>query len=96
MRPGKWDNTNITTYTTKRDTPERLPVDGEQESVILAEIHKLRQEHTEAVRDHKKALERLQFNTKKLVERAALLEQRTVNMEERLGETEDRAARLER
>lgn len=95
-RPGKSDSANITTDTTKRDTPERLPVDGEQESVILAEIRKLRQEHTEAVSDHKKALERLEFNMKELVERTASLEQRTVNVERRLGETEDRAAQLER
>lgn len=95
-RPGKRDNANITTDMMKRDAPERLPVDGEQESVILAEMRKLRQEHTEAVSDHNKALERLEFNMKELVERTASLEQRTVNVEGRLRETEDRAARLER
>uniref|UniRef100_UPI0037E809B3 uncharacterized protein n=1 Tax=Semicossyphus pulcher TaxID=241346 RepID=UPI0037E809B3 len=67
-----------------------------QDSLILAELRRLRKEHTEAATENKKALARLETNMKELVERTASLEQRTVNMEERLDETEERAARLER
>ncbi|KAK1882645.1 LINE-1 type transposase domain containing protein 1 [Dissostichus eleginoides] len=71
-------------------------VSGEEDSVILAEIRKLRNEHTEAANDNKEALARLDNVFKELVERTALLEQRVVNAEERQGDTEDRTARLER
>ncbi|KAK1899283.1 LINE-1 retrotransposable element ORF1 protein [Dissostichus eleginoides] len=71
-------------------------VSGEEDSVILAEIRKLRNEHTEAANDNKEALARLDNVFKEMVERTALLEQRVVNAEERLGDTEDRTARLER
>ncbi|KAK1905659.1 (3S6E)-nerolidol synthase 1 chloroplastic [Dissostichus eleginoides] len=71
-------------------------VSGEEDSVILAEIRKLRTEHTEAANDNKEALARLDNVFKEMVERTALLEQRVVNAEERLGDTEDRTARLER
>lgn len=77
-------------------TPGMGPEDGEQNSVILAELRRLRQEHAAAANDNKKALERLETNIKEIVERTASLEQRTVGMEERLGDTEDRTARLER
>lgn len=63
---------------------------SEQDSIILAEIRKLRQEHTEAAKDNKTRLARLESNMKELVERKALLEQQTVEMEERLGDNEDR------
>ncbi|KAI4827978.1 hypothetical protein KUCAC02_031334 [Chaenocephalus aceratus] len=65
-------------------------VSGEEDSVILAEIRKLRNEHTEAANDTKEALTRLDHVLKDMVERTALLEQRMVNTEERLGDTEDR------
>ncbi|KAJ4927766.1 hypothetical protein JOQ06_015568 [Pogonophryne albipinna] len=71
-------------------------VSGEEDSVILAEIRKLRNEHTEAANDTKEALTRLDNVLKDMVERTALLEQRMLKTEERLGDTEDRMARLER
>ncbi|KAI4808281.1 hypothetical protein KUCAC02_000345 [Chaenocephalus aceratus] len=71
-------------------------VSGEEDSVILAKIRKLRNEYTEAANDNKEALTRLDNVFKEMVERTALLEQRMVNTEERLGDTEDRTARLER
>ncbi|KAI4792266.1 hypothetical protein KUCAC02_033494 [Chaenocephalus aceratus] len=71
-------------------------VSGEEDSVILAEIRKLRNEHTEVANDTKEALTRLDNVLKDMVERTALLEQRMVKTEERLGDTEDRMARLER
>ncbi|KAJ4946442.1 hypothetical protein JOQ06_024109 [Pogonophryne albipinna] len=64
-------------------------VSGEEDSVILAEIRKLRNVHTEAANDTKEALTRLDNVLKDMVERTALLEQRMVK-------TEDRMARLER
>ncbi|KAF3844504.1 hypothetical protein F7725_007667 [Dissostichus mawsoni] len=67
-------------------------VSGEEDSVILAEIRKLRNEHTEAANDNKEALERLD-NVFKNGGKNSL---RVVNAEERLGDTEDRKARLER
>lgn len=76
--------------------PNEGPVGEEQDSVILAELRKLRQEHTDTAKDNKNALVRLETNLKELVERTTSLKQRTVDMEERLGETEDRAARLEK
>lgn len=60
-------------------TPIRGPVGGEQDSVILAELRKLRQEHTKAAKDNKNKTKQ------KLVKRTTSLEQRTVDMEERLG-----------
>lgn len=69
---------------------------SEQDSVILAELRRLRQEHTEAANDNKKALARLETNMKELVERTASLEQQVEHVEERLGDTEDKTARLER
>ncbi|KAL7383752.1 hypothetical protein ABVT39_016910 [Epinephelus coioides] len=66
-----------------RATPDKGPVGREQDSVILAELSKLRQEHTEATNDNKNALVRLETNLKELVERTVLLELRTVDMEER-------------
>lgn len=56
----------------------------------------MRQEHTEAAKDNNNALVRLETNLKELMERTTSLELWTVDMEERLGQTEDRAARLER
>ena len=53
---------------------------GEQDSVILTKLSKLRQEHTDAAIDNKKALVRLEINLKELVERTASLELRTVDM----------------
>ncbi|KAI4826442.1 hypothetical protein KUCAC02_029889 [Chaenocephalus aceratus] len=76
--------------------PEIKRVSGEEDSVILAEIRKLRDEHTEATNDTKEALTRLDNVLKDMVERTASLEQRMVKTEERLGDTEDRMARLER
>lgn len=70
------------------------PGNGEQDSLILSELRRLRQEHTEVVNDSKKALARLETNMKELGERTASLEQQTVNMEERLGDTEDRKDQL--
>jgi len=57
------------TDTTK---PEMKRVSGEEDSVILAEIRKLRNEHTEAANDNKEALTRLDNVFKDMVERTAL------------------------
>ena len=96
-RSNKKDNENIEDMDSARGAvPEYGPVGGGQNSVILAELRKLRQEHTEAANDNKRVLARLETNLKELVERTASLEKRTADTEERLGETEDRAARLER
>lgn len=69
---------------------------GEQDSVILPELRRLRQEHTEAANDNKKALARLETNMKELVERTTTLEQPVEHVEERLGDMEDKTARLEK
>lgn len=45
-------------------TPNEGPVGGEQDLVILAELRKLRQEHTDAAKDNKNALVRLETNLK--------------------------------
>ena len=71
-------------------------VSGEEDLVILAEIRKLRNEHTDAANENKEALTRLDNVFKEMVEITALSEQRMVNTEERLGDTENRTARLER
>lgn len=53
-RSNKKDNANIEgTDSAWRATPDKGPVGGEQDSVILAELRKLRQEHTEAANDNK-------------------------------------------
>lgn len=91
------ENANMEeTDSAKGAMPEKGVDGGEQDSVILAELRKLRQEHTEAANENRKALVRLETNVGELVERTASLERRTVEVEDRLGETEDRAARLER
>lgn len=69
---------------------------GEQDSVILPELRRLRQEHTEAANDNKKALARLETNMKELVERTTTLDQPVEHVEERLGDMEDKMARLEK
>lgn len=65
-------------------------------TLIPAELRRLRQEHTEAAEDNKKALARLETNMKELMERTTSLEQQVKHVEERLGNTEDKTARLER
>lgn len=62
------------TDTTSGTTPGKMQPAGEQDSVILAEVHRLRQEHTEAAEDNKKALDRLETNMKELMERTTSLE----------------------
>ncbi|TKS74092.1 hypothetical protein D9C73_008173 [Collichthys lucidus] len=76
--------------------PGKMQAASEQDSVILAELRRLRKEHTEAANDNKKAMARLETNMKELVERTASLEQQVEHVEERLGDMEDKTARLER
>lgn len=71
-------------------------VSSEHDSVILVELRKSRQEHTEAAGDNKSAMARLEKNMKELKDRTTFLEQSAVHMEERIGNTEDRTTRLER
>lgn len=96
-RLNKKEQTNTRgTVTTSGTTPGKMQAAGEQDSVILAELRRLRQKHTEAANDNKKALARLETNMKELVERTTSLEQQVGHVEERLGDTEDKTARLER
>ncbi|CAK6984408.1 hypothetical protein KUCAC02_029889, partial [Scomber scombrus] len=82
-RSNKKDNANIgVTDSTAGATPDKDTVGGEEDSVILAELRKLRQEHTEAAIDNKNALVRLETNLKEIMERTASLEQRTGDVEE--------------
>lgn len=69
---------------------DNLPVSGQYE------LPRIRQGQAEATKDNKKALARRETTMKELVERKALLEQQMGHMEERLGNTDDRIARLER
>ena len=62
----------------------------------MVELHRLKQEHTEAANNNKKALARLKTNMRELVERTTSLEQQLEHVEERLGDTEDKRRRLEK
>lgn len=96
-RFNKREQTNTgCTGTTSGTTLGKMQAAGEQDSVILVELRRLRQEHTEAANDNKTALARLETYMKELVERTTSLEQQVERVEERLGDTEDKTARLER
>lgn len=77
-------------------TPQTAAGGGTHDSVILAELRKLREEHTEAAGENKKALTRLEANVTELMGRMTALEKRSACMEDRLGKTDDRTMRLER
>ncbi|KAI4898661.1 hypothetical protein NFI96_008938 [Prochilodus magdalenae] len=63
-RKGKANKKDCGTEAAKETTTGKTLMGSEHESTILAELRKLRQEHTEAANDNRKALARLETNMK--------------------------------
>ena len=60
-------------------------------SVVLAELRDLRREHSEASKDRKATLSRVESTLEDMLQRTTRLEQQVTNVEQRMSDTEDKA-----
>lgn len=68
----------------------------EKMAAVLAELRDLRKEHSEAVKETKTTLSRVESTLEDVLQRTTRLEQQVTNVEQRISDSEDKALRHER